>query len=153
MLTDPGLLLKLFLYKAYLRILNCNDGWPWASRRWLDTETFSPNGGCTRLEAVPPHSLLLDESSLWILWCCLQVVLDPFIPVPMTSSNKKGGGCCSAQSMRITNPAVREFLAECGGGIYFFKWKRKSIFYYYRNISVGCLWLWFYCPKHLVTGT
>jgi len=36
-------------------------------------------------------------------------------PVPMTSSNKKGGGCCSAQSMRITNPAVREFLAECGG--------------------------------------
>jgi len=28
---------------------------------------------------------------------------------------QKTGGCCSASAMRVTSPAAREFLAECGG--------------------------------------
>ena len=35
-------------------------------------------------------------------------------PVLMAAPQKTGG-CCSASAMRVTSPAAREFLAECGG--------------------------------------
>jgi len=31
------------------------------------------------------------------------------------TATKKAGGCCSSQAFKVTSPAAREFLAECGG--------------------------------------
>ena len=57
------------------------------------------------LTSVSPHwpgpSLLPTSCSL-------------LTPVLMAAPQKTGG-CCSASAMRVTSPAAREFLAECGG--------------------------------------